>query len=478
MKVGTGQVPNGQALLEAKEKNLISKYQYAFLAPLSEKRVRDLPMHHQERIADISSEVSKKKKVVEKKKKVEKLTAEVDKETKREAYKETRAVVTKHWPKFGPVFDLTAGVFSTLCLKNRTCSVALILVGGSGKGKSTFLNLFIDAFKRRPDALLYIDNFTTSALQSGHGDASKKQVEENALFKLTTNKLFICSDMGPLLRGGNDEQRRTRFGAIAHWLDGTGISRGTGTHGVVGDKGKYQTAMVGATTPINMQMWRAMSTLGPRFLFYQFPDLTADEFIHGQSVGIAMEECSTAIVSYIDKVFPKDKNVIESSEWPEDESPKIEKQCQMYSELTATAQTMSEYGETIERPATGHFNARLAMLMAGMALAKGKDKVGKAELAMARRLSIKSTPLSRGPILFSIAAGAQTVKDVVQSTGLSPTSVSTQVEKLESLGILKQTSIMPPQKWRYVTTDEYVQSTIEMTTPEVDASELNLRGVE
>jgi len=105
MKVGTGQVPNGQALLEAKEKNLISKYQYAFLAPLSEKRVRDLPMHHQERIADISSEVSKKKKVVEKKKKVEKLTAEVDKETKREAYKETRAVVTKHWPYGRSLFN-------------------------------------------------------------------------------------------------------------------------------------------------------------------------------------------------------------------------------------------------------------------------------------------------------------------------------------------------------------------------------------
>lgn len=157
-------------------------------------------------------------------------------------------------------------VCATLLIEDVVNPTGLNLVGPPSSLKTTILGMFYGNKE-----LVYVsDQFTPAAFVTLASGIKKSKLEEIDLLPKIQHKTLIVPELAPLFQKRKDDLLES-FSMLTRVFDGEGLQRdgGTGSRGYSGD---YLFAWLGATTPLDHNVWKLMGRLGSRFLFLTMPD--------------------------------------------------------------------------------------------------------------------------------------------------------------------------------------------------------------
>jgi hypothetical protein len=353
-----------------------------------------------------------------------------------ERFLEVKKEVERWWPRQWPIHAACLSTAATLLLENVGQCVALILIGASGVGKGSILY----GYGLAQDTI-FRSKFTAASILSSYGDAKRQDLESRALFRLVKHRLFVCSDLNPLLKTG-DRDRLSRFYAdLAVWLDGEGVVYDSGTHGPMGERGDFTFAMVGAATPFRPTVWRSMAELGPRLLFVRLnPSNDPDADLPARVYDQARDACGEAVREFLNwlfTVFPR-----RSQPWREC-TPDQERRLKRLCRLSALSQSYGGgnlallRGEEPVRPTPSHLFQRLSTLTHAHALLHGRTSLSPDDLLFAERIAVSSSPGAKCSVLLALDSGAVEAPQIASKLSIPGTSVLACLEDLQRSGIVE-----------------------------------------
>jgi hypothetical protein len=159
-------------------------------------------------------------------------------------------------------------VVGALSFKGLAHPISLLYEGGSGKGKSTIINILNPDGVETEKFVCRIDNFTPHSFVSHAANVSKKDLAQVDLLPQVKDKVLLVKELAPLFRGREDELR-ANFAILTAVLDGKGYVSASGVHGKRGYEGSYVFNWLGATTPVPAKTDAIMAQLGNRILRYE-----------------------------------------------------------------------------------------------------------------------------------------------------------------------------------------------------------------
>lgn len=352
---------------------------------------------------------------------------------------QVREVVNRWWPQYWPVHEACLSTAATLLLQNVGQCVALVLVGSSGSGKGSILYGY-----GMSAASIFRSRFTAASILSTYGDTLRATLDERALFRVVRHRLFVCSDLNPLLKAGDREGLSRFYADLAVWLDGEGLIYDSGTHGSLGERGDFTFAMLGGATPLRQNVWKGMAELGPRLLFCQVP-LTGT-MVRASDYDQARDECATSVRDFLEWMtfrFP-----VRSQPW-RDCDMETEGRILQACEVAAAGQTfgslLTSGGDGLTRPSSQHLFQRLSTITHARALLHGRSRVSDEDVSFAERLAEASTPGTRGLVMFSLLRGNKEVPSIAQESGVPATTLYATMKDLERLGLVRPVGLKTSQ---------------------------------
>jgi hypothetical protein len=126
--------------------------------------------------------------------------------------------------------------------------------------------------------VLRIDDFTASSLVSHAANVKPEKLQQIDLLPRMKDKIVIVKEMAPIFTGNEDDLVK-KFGVFASILDGQGYMSSSGIHGMRGYNEKIVFTLIGAVTPavLNLKVHKALTSVGPRFCFWDLPERKIDE---------------------------------------------------------------------------------------------------------------------------------------------------------------------------------------------------------
>ena len=178
---------------------------------------------------------------------------------------EVRQTVTEEFDE--SQWRLTEAILSThatLLLDDRKACTGLIVVGGSGVGKTTALNFFNGI----EEQFYRSDDVTPASFVTALPSENEERLEEIDLLPRITHKSLLCPDMATWF-AGQTETIRSKMSRMTHLMDGDGFTRDSGSHGQRGYQGDHRFTFIGASTPLQKRAWRVIGSTGNRFVFHE-----------------------------------------------------------------------------------------------------------------------------------------------------------------------------------------------------------------
>jgi hypothetical protein len=146
--------------------------------------------------------------------------------------------------------------------------ISLLYEGGSGRGKSTIINILNPDREEAKKRVYRLDNFTPHSFVSHAANVSKEDIAQVDLLPQLKDKVLLVKELAPLFRGREDELR-ANFAILTAVLDGKGYLSASGVHGTRGYEGSFVFNWLGATTPVPAKTDQIMAQLGNRILRYE-----------------------------------------------------------------------------------------------------------------------------------------------------------------------------------------------------------------
>jgi hypothetical protein len=159
-------------------------------------------------------------------------------------------------------------VIGSLSFKDLAHPITLLYEGGSGRGKSTIINILNPDRKETRKFVYRLDKFTPASFVSHAANVPKEEIKKIDLLPQLADKVLLVKELAPLFRGRED-QLRENFGILTAVLDGKGYLSASGVHGTRGYEGRCVFNWLGATTPIPRRTDEIMAQLGNRILRYE-----------------------------------------------------------------------------------------------------------------------------------------------------------------------------------------------------------------
>lgn len=169
--------------------------------------------------------------------------------------------IKKDFAPLAFAIEACASAMATLLLKDIGHCTTILLVDASSAGKTIVLN----AVAGLPELVRTVDYLTGASFVTNTSNVKKGDLSKLDLLPQIKGKTLICRDMAPIFAAREEDLIRM-MGVLTRILDGEGYETHTGTHGARGYSGDYCFVLLGATTPIERRVWKAMSRLGPRIL--------------------------------------------------------------------------------------------------------------------------------------------------------------------------------------------------------------------
>ena len=211
---------------------------------------------------------------------------------------EWKLVVAKHFPGLVPVVEACLANVCALLLQDLSNCPALVLVGPPSSIKTTALD-FLDG-----DLIYETDNFTPASFVSHAANVTKDNLREIDLLPKIRKKVLMSKDLSPIF-SKREEDLQQQIGILTRVLDGRGYQSDSGVHGKRGYQGDYRFAFLAATTPPDGKVWKVMSKLGPRLLWFvvEPPHQTVEEQVKIMQDDTGywdkIEVCRQAVSAYL-----------------------------------------------------------------------------------------------------------------------------------------------------------------------------------
>lgn len=185
--------------------------------------------------------------------------------TVQKKYNHLKTVADKQIPGLWLPLEFAISIRCILNIKNITLPFIGIILGPPSSLKSQA----VDAQKHSRDTF-YTDNFSPKSFVSHNSNLSEEELQEQDLLPKMKNKLFLVSELNPLLTTKDDELANT-IGIITRIADGNGYYSDTGSRGHRGYPGPLMFVWVGAAVDIPYKVHKILSTLGPKLYFLRLP---------------------------------------------------------------------------------------------------------------------------------------------------------------------------------------------------------------
>ncbi|MDK2743469.1 MAG: hypothetical protein NDI90_11180 [Nitrospira sp. BO4] len=388
---------------------------------------------------------------------------------------EVRRVVQKHFPSLWPAVEACLSTCATLLLKDNANPVTMIVMGPASSGKTTVTNMFAGAqFNDKP--LCYrSDSFTAAAFVSHSAQLTKEQLEKIDLLPKIKDKVLVTPELAPIFRGDQDELVK-RFSVLTRVLDGQGLKTDSGVHGDRGYEGDYVFAWIGATTPIEGQIWKVMAQLGSRLFFllldagsFSSPKDILEDLVgslHGEvPYTVKLQECKGVVGDYLTHLFARYGGP-RQVEWDSSQNPihVLEgiAQCAM---LLAHMRTPYEPDSKPSHETAHRANTILYNLARGRALTYGRTQLNTDDVPMVAQVALSSMPRDRRTIWMALArqeGRPLTVQQVATVLEVSRHTAEDRMTEMEWLGCMvfdkpgngKESTLRVRPEWTWFVTGQ------------------------
>jgi hypothetical protein len=363
---------------------------------------------------------------------------------------ELYAVVAERFPEVVPELTACLSTAATLLLADQINPVAVNLEGAPSSLKTTL----VDFFDRAGSKVYRSDKFTPKAFVSHAASVSRERLNEVDLLPRIRHRLLLVPELAPLF-GLRHEDLLESFSILTRVLDGRGLSTDSGVHGQRGHVGDYLFAWIGCTTPIEHRVWKTMGKLGSRLLFIEMPDAEqsakqlVEDVARGEAYKERVERCAVAVAELLDALWIEADGVRGVS-WnrAKDDQGLMLRLAGYAQALARLRGTVSVWREGSGDQETYNFSTpiiegpqrALSLLYAlarGHALVYGRRQLAEADLVLAARAALESTPTDRRAVMRALIrnGGVATADDVVKALRCSPPTARAILETLAKLRV-------------------------------------------
>jgi len=342
-----------------------------------------------------------------------------------------KLVVAKHFPGLVPVVEACLANVCALLLQDLSNCPALVLVGPPSSIKTTALD-FLDG-----DLIYETDNFTPASFVSHAANVTKDNLREIDLLPKIRKKVLMSKDLSPIF-SKREEDLQQQIGILTRVLDGRGYQSDSGVHGKRGYQGDYRFAFLAATTPPDGKVWKVMSKLGPRLLWFvvEPPHQTVEEQVKIMQDDTGywdkIEVCRQAVSAYLMNLWER-MGGFGGVVWNrQGDNENLLKDIIGLAGLGSylRAQTVrdradEESGAYTYSPAIvegpDRYRSLLYNLARGHAIAEGRSSLESEDISLAANVTLSSAPEERRRLLWAllISREAITIKQAAEAINCS-----------------------------------------------------------
>jgi hypothetical protein len=379
--------------------------------------------------------------------------------------KDWKAVVEENFLECSPAVAACLSCSAALLLDDVSVCPAVVLVGPPSTAKTTVLDFFnIEGLTHKLDA------FSAKAMVSHFAAASESELAKKVdMLPQIKHKVVIVADLSPMFSKRVDDLTEN-IGILTRVLDGQGYISHSGVHGQRGEHGDYRFGLIAATTPIGGQVWRVMSSLGPRLMLFDMP-------VHKESIAEQRENmistytyqdrvaaCREVVSNLLVNVWNDNGARVGGLHWNRDEDPpEILDRIIQLAELgvilrSVTAKdkiitsTEYEYSPSVsEGPA--RYRQSLYNLARGHALIEGRHNLTMDDLELPLRIVLSTGPVERLRLLhhFIEHGTLDNIKDAGNIIGHAWNTAQIVLTQMMQLGIVRHGSecyyLDPAYEW-------------------------------
>jgi len=222
-----------------------------------------------------------------------------------------RADLDKHFPTLAFAAETCLSVICQLRIEDVHNPFCLGLIDRPGSGKT----VTVDFFSGCGNLVKMTDEFTPNSFVTNIAGRTEDQLKKIDLLPKIKDKTLLIREMG-CINNAQEERLRQLLGILTRVLDGEGLIRDSGTHGERGYSGKFLFSMIFASTPFQLNVWKAMAGLGHRmyFLALYTPQTTEKEAladVTGLSFSSKLSICKEATNHFLQKLWKEtEKKVV------------------------------------------------------------------------------------------------------------------------------------------------------------------------
>ena len=379
--------------------------------------------------------------------------------------KDWKAVVEENFLECSPAVAACLSCSAALLLDDVSVCPAVVLVGPPSTAKTTVLDFFnIEGLTHKLDA------FSAKAMVSHFAAASESELAKKVdMLPQIKHKVVIVADLSPMFSKRVDDLTEN-IGILTRVLDGQGYISHSGVHGQRGEHGDYRFGLIAATTPIGGQVWRVMSSLGPRLMLFDMPvhkDSIEDQrqdMVSTYTYQDKVAACREVVSDLLVRVWNDNGARVGGLHWDRaaDPTPILDRIIQLAElgvilrSVTAKEKLMTatdyEYSPSVaEGPA--RYRQSLYNLARGHALINGRTNITSDDLDLPFRIVLSTGPVERLRLLRHFIGGGtirstQKAGDVI---GHAWSTANIVMEQMMQLGLIRHGSeayyLDPAYQW-------------------------------
>ncbi len=214
-----------------------------------------------------------------------------------------KETIEKNFSNLWSVVETCLSVTATLKIFDLKDPVGLILIDDPSSEKTTVISMFYSS------SIVYrSDDFTPKAFVTGANVTAEKAKEIDMLPRIN-GKCLAIPELAPIF-GKRKEDRLENLSILTRVFDGQGFVKDFGSVGRRGYEEPIIFCMLGATTPLNYEIWKDMTRLGTRLFFLNMntkknktPQQLMEEVFLSESYHKKLKECNHAILMFLSKLF-------------------------------------------------------------------------------------------------------------------------------------------------------------------------------
>ena len=365
--------------------------------------------------------------------------------------KDWKTVVEENFLECSPAVAACLSCSAALLLDDVSVCPAVVLVGPPSTAKTTVLDFFnIEGLTHKLDA------FSAKAMVSHFAAASESELAKKVdMLPQIKHKVVIVADLSPMFSKRVDDLTEN-IGILPRVLDGQGDISHSGGHGPRGEDGDYRFGLIAATTPIGGQVWRVMSSLGPRLMLFDMPvhkesiDEQRQNMISTYTYQDKVAACREVVSGLLVKTWNDNGARVGGLHWNRDaDPPDILDRIIQLAELGVVLRsvvakdkivtaTEYEYAPSVsEGPA--RYRQSLYNLARGHAIVQGRHNLAQEDLEIPFRIVISTGPIERLRLLRHFINGG-TIRSTQQAGDIIGHAWATSqivMEQMMQLGLIR-----------------------------------------